>query len=354
MFLLIVYISVALGFSFLCSIAEAVLLSVTPAFIATLEKKGSPTGHMLRQLKDEVDRPLAAILSLNTIAHTIGAAGAGAQAAVVFGSGSVGIASAILTLLILVFSEIIPKTLGAVYWRQLAGWVARTVKVLIWVLYPFVLMSEKITKILSKGEKPHDFSREEFMALANLGQEAGHLNAREFRVVKNLLRFHRLRVKDIMTPRTVVFSLQEDMLIGDVLKSHPHLDFSRIPLFGENRDDKTGFILKTDILLAQARGELDVPLRRLKRDLHAVPDTVSLFQIFDRFVAQRDHILLVVDEYGGAAGIVTLEDVVETLLGLEIVDEGDPAVDMRALAREQWEARAHRLGILPPDGPESD
>lgn len=347
MFLLVLYTLIALIFSFICSIAEAVLLSVTPAFISSLEKTDPRTATVLRRLKDNVDRPLAAILSLNTIAHTIGAAGAGAQAAMIFGNAYIGLASAVLTLLILIFSEIIPKTLGAVYWRQLAPFVAPTIRLLIWVLYPLVVLSEKITILIAKGQKPHVFSREEFMALATLGQKHGHLDDRELHIVKNLLRFRDLRASDVMTPRTVALAIEEDQTVGNLLAAHKRLIFSRIPVYSQNRDNITGFVLKTDILMARARHEDHRRIRELRRDLHAVPHMAPLYQVFESFISRRDHIHLVVDEFGGFAGIVTLEDVVETLLGLEIVDEGDPAVDMRALAREKWKHRAAELGLIP-------
>lgn len=346
MYLLLVYISLALVFSFLCSIAEAALLSVTPSYIQSLVQKRKRAGDLLRRLKSDVDRPLAAILSLNTIAHTVGAAGAGAQAAVVFGSEYVGLASAVLTLMILVFSEIIPKTLGAVYWRQLAPPLAFGIEALIWGLYPFVFLSERLTRLLSRGRARAVFSREEFMAMAELGAQYGELEAKESRILKNLLRFHSLKVDDIMTPRTVVFALHENMTVGEVLKKHPDIQFSRIPIYHKNLDDISGFVLKNEIYFAQAKGLQDKALHEFKRELKAIPESATLSQLFEFLLDNREHILLVVDEYGGVAGIVTLEDVVETLLGLEIVDEADKTVDMRQLARAQWEKRARRLGIL--------
>jgi CBS domain containing-hemolysin-like protein len=357
MTLLIVYVLIALVFSFLCSVAEAVLLSITPSFIATLEKKGKPAGKLLHQLKQDVDRPLAAILSLNTIAHTVGAVGAGAQAAVVFGSAYIGIASAILTLLILVLSEIIPKTLGATYWRTLAPFVGRFVWALVWVLYPLVLLSDQLTKLFSGEERPKVFRHEEFAALADLGAREGALEVKESRILKNLLRFRSLKIRDILTPRTVVFALQEDMTVDDYLKNHPKSPFSRIPVYGKDRDDITGFVLKDDLVLAHARDWHGARLNEFKRPLEALPGTVSLYNFLEFLLDQRIHIILVVDEYGCMEGIATLEDAVETLLGLEIVDEADKTVDMQALARAQWEKRAKNFQLTPekaPEQPEDD
>lgn len=354
MVLLLLYVSLALLFSFLCSIMEAVLLTISPAYIVSLEQQGRGSGRLLRHLKDDVDRPLAAILSLNTIAHTIGAAGAGAQAAVVFGSASVGVFSAILTLLILVFSEIIPKTLGALYWRQLAPLVARGLRVLMVVMYPLVWLSEHITGLLSRGGRPRALSHEELGALAELGVREGLVGGKESRILRNLFRFRRLTVGDVMTPRTVMFTLPQDLRVGEAVRDHPDVPFSRIPVTGEDRDQITGFVLKDNILLAHARNQTDYPLREICRPLQAIPLTASLSAALDQLLNLREHIALVVNEYGDTAGIVTLEDIVETLLGLEIVDEADTTVDMQALARAQWARRAQALGLRIEDFSESN
>ncbi len=348
MVLLVIYVLIALVFSFFCSIAEATLLSVTSPYIASLEQKGKRSGKLLRALKDDINRPLAAILTLNTIAHTVGAAGAGAQAAVVFGNESLGIASAILTLLILIFSEIIPKTLGATYWRQLAPVLSRPVRYLIWLLYPFVWLSRSLTGTSgSPGLK--GFSREEFAAMADLGAKEGQLAVKESRILKNLFRFRSSTIKNIMTPRTVAFTVQENITIDQFFEQNDQTPFSRIPIYNANRDDITGFVLKDDILLAQARDMHESRLHEFKREIRAVPSSKSLSELFEYLLDRREHIVLVVDEYGGMEGIVTLEDVVETLLGLEIVDEADKTEDMQELARSLWEKRARRVGLLTED-----
>jgi CBS domain containing-hemolysin-like protein len=353
--LLIVYLLIALGFSFLCSIAEAVLLSITPSFVTSLKKTRPRTSARLHQMKQNVDRPLAAILSLNTIAHTVGAAGVGAQAVAVYGEAYVGVISAVLTLLILVLSEIIPKTVGAVYWRLLAGPVSQLVAILIWILFPFVWMSEQLTQLLTPKGMSKNITREEFAALATLGAEQGHLDRGESRIMKNLLRFGSLRVEDIMTPRTVVITLSEGLTVDDALEAQPDLRVSRIPIYAETPDQMTGFVLKTDILLRKARGEGSTHLSDLRRPLRAVDEAAPLPDLFEMLLGQREHIAVVVDEYGGLAGLVTLEDLIETLLGLEIVDEVDETVDLQQLARKRWQERATRLGLTDvPSSPPSE
>ncbi len=346
MTLLILYVLIALVFSFFCSISEAVILSVSKPYIAALEKRGKRAGKTLRKLKDNVNRPLAAILTLNTIAHTVGAAGAGAQAATVFGSQYLGAASAILTLLILIFSEIIPKTLGARYWRSMATFFAPLLRYLVWVLYPFVLLSEALTRGMANTTELKGFSREEFAAMADLGAQEGELEAKESRILKNLFRFRSSTIRNIMTPRTVVFALQQETTVDEFMERHQQTPFSRIPIYNQDRDDITGFVLKDEILLAHARDQKDAGLKDFSREIKAVSAENSLSQLFEFLLDNKEHIALVLDEYGGMEGIVTLEDVVETLLGLEIVDEADRTVDMQALARALWEKRARRVGLL--------
>ncbi|MES9969983.1 MAG: hemolysin family protein [Candidatus Thiodiazotropha sp.] len=352
MLLLIVYVLIALGFSFLCSIAEAVILSITHPYISVLDQQGSRAAPILRQMKLDINDPLAAILTLNTTAHTIGAAGAGAQAAAVFGNAYVGVASAVLTLLILVFSEIIPKTLGANYWRQLAPVTAYTLKFLIWILYPFVVMSALLTRLLSREGSHGHFRREEFTAMAKAGEEEGKLDLHESLILKNLFLLSETRVTDVMTPRTVVFSLDETLLVQEYFEKHNSSRFSRIPVYRENRDHVTGFVLRSDLLLSHARGNSDNSLDVYRRDLVALPDTSSLQTAFELFIEKRSHIMLVVDEYGSMSGIITLEDILETILGIEIVDEGDRIDDMRKLARRLWRKRADRMGLEVDDGDE--
>lgn len=345
--LMVLYAILALVFSFLCSVAEAVVLSVSPSFIARLEQIEDPMALHLAHIKRNIDRSLAAILTLNTIAHTVGAGGAGAEAAAYFGERWVGLSMAVLTLLILFLSEIVPKTLGAVYWRRLAGLTARFVRLLIVSLLPLIWISEQITKLITRGKPAHPFSLEEFTALTDVGVERGHIDVDESRIVKNVFRFRELQVDSIMTPRTVVFSLPREMTIDEALASHPNPPFSRIPVYGRDQDDVQAFVLKTDLLRAKLDGRGDQSLRDIGREVRAVSDKASLESVFELLLDNHLHMALVLDEFGGLAGLVTLEDVIETLLGLEIVDEGDETVDLRRLARQKWEERRRRLGIDP-------
>ena len=321
--LLLLYLFLALGVSFLCSLLESVLLSITPSYATAFEKRSPRVGRRIRWLKRDIDRPLAAILSLNTIAHTIGAAGVGAQALVVFGSGSVAVASAVLTLLILVLSEIIPKTLGALYWRELAPVSARILSAMIFLLYPLVLLSVQLTRLMTSRQKGYSFSREELRAIADLGLEEELFREREYAIIKNLLLLRKLKAEDIMTPRTVLFRLPETMTAGEVVEGYPDIQFSRIPVFRQDTDAIEAFALKSDIYQEVSAGNPDKPLAELARDLPAVPEKAALIQLFERFLRNRQHAALVVDEHGDTAGILTMEDIIETLVGIEIVGAGN-------------------------------
>lgn len=344
--LLLAYILLALIFSFLCSVAEAVLLSITPTYIAGLREKKPKQAAMLQKLKiDNVDRSLAAILTLNTIAHTVGAIGAGAKATAVFGSAWFGVFSAVMTLLILFLSEIIPKTLGAVYWRNLTMVMAYFVRGLIFLLYPLILASELLTKLISHGKEVHIFSRDEFLAMADIGERSGNIKERESRIIQNLFRFESLNAKDIMTPRTVIVALQQDITVSEALREQPLSIFSRLPLYGADLDEITGFVLKDDLLLSMAQDNHEQPVISLSRDMMAISGEMLLSELLEKLLHERQHIALVVNEFGGTSGLVSLEDVVETLLGMEIVDEMDKVEDMQALARKQWEKRASARGV---------
>lgn len=346
--LLLFYLVLAIGVSFLCSVLEAVLLSITPSYVAVLEKNESKSGKILRDLKEDIDRPLSAILSLNTIAHTIGAAGVGAQAQVVFGNAYVSLTSVVLTLAILVFSEIIPKTLGATYWKKLSGFAARATKILIILTYPLVLLSKGITNLIASEDKQPSVSREEFSAMAELGHEEGVFEKEESNIFKNLIRFNSLRVKDIMTPRIVVVKYPEKIAIKEVMEDQDKLWVSRIPVFENDEENITGYVLKNDVFLKFSKGEGDKQLKDIRREVLIIPENVSIKTLFARLLESQEHIAVVVDEYGGFSGVVTMEDVVETLLGMEIVDEIDAIDDMQKLAREKWRERAKRLGIPLP------
>ncbi len=345
MTLLLIYVAVALGFSFICSVLEAVLLSITPAYVGTLNEKRPALATTLRKLKEDVDRPLAAILSLNTIAHTVGAVGVGAEAQKLWGSEVLTIASAVLTLLVLFLSEIIPKTLGAVYWRRLAPLAAWLLPPLIWVLFPLVWVSQLMSGMFSAGKKKgRTVLPEEIAAMAQLGFKAGTVEELEGNIVRNLFRLGDVRVRDIMTPRTVVFTLEATRTVASVLDEHSKLPFSRIPLWSEDPHNVVGYV-RRDALLDAGRKEGEREIGELMTPILVVPETLTVWRLFERLIDEREHITVVIDEFGSVAGLATMEDVLETLLGLEIVDEVDPVPDMRALARQRWEERAQRLGI---------
>jgi CBS domain containing-hemolysin-like protein len=344
MLLLLIYIFIALGFSFICSVAEAVILSISSAHISVAMKDGKPSGQILHDLTADINRPLSAILTLNTIAHTMGAAGAGAQAAVVFGDAYLGIASAVLTLLILVFSEIIPKTLGATFWRQLAPSTAYFLKYLVIVLYPFVKMSQKMTSGFTEESPLKGLSRGELLAMAELSGKEGQLEEQEANILQSLLSLDDLQVKDAMTHRTVVFRVSEQRTVETFYHKYATEAFSRIPVYeGENSENISGFVLKSDLLLAQARGNGDKQLIEYRKDMVTLLRSTSLSETFHHFLSNRSHMLLVVDEYGGLDGILTMEDLLESLLGFEIVDEKDKNVSMRKLAKLMWKRRERVL-----------
>lgn len=336
--LMFVYLGLAIGVSFLCSMLEAGLLSLPRSYVASLEAAGSKTGARLVAVKNNLDRALAAILTLNTIAHTVGAAGVGAQVLVIFGSEWVALGSAIITLLILVLSEIIPKSLGAAYARPLAPFTGWMVHMLIWVLMPVLIPLNWVSKWFGGGHHA-PMSREEVASVADLGLSDGALDFEESRVIRNLLSLSQVPVKDVMTPRPVMFTLPETMTVAEVVAEHGRLRFSRIPVYDGDVDHITGMVTRHSLLHAHADGNTGATLKKLARELPVVPDAARLDQVMDRFIREQRHAMLVVDEFGGTAGMVTLEDCIETLLGVEIVDDTDSAEDMRELARRLMKRR---------------
>jgi len=345
--LLLVYVATALVVSFVCSILEAVLLSITPSYLAVLDNEKHRTAGRMRALKEEIDRPLAAILSLNTIAHTVGAAGAGAQAAKVFGEAKVGIFSAALTFIILIATEIVPKTLGATHWKRLAPLVTRVVRFLMIVMWPLVKLAEWITKLLAPKDPEPIVSRDEISALADAATNEGVVEAGESRLVRSLLRFAMLRVCDVMTPVEHVVTLNEESLVGED-REPPPLPFSRIPLCRKTAhgEEYTGYILKTDVLQHAAESAPVTSVIEKRRDLIFISDTMPLPEIFDCMVERREHIAMARNDKGEPTGLVTMEDIIETLLGLEIFDEVDDAERIQRAARNYWHERARRLGRI--------
>ena len=361
--LLVTFFLVSIIFSFLCSILEAVLLSITPAFVGIQQNKKSPIAKDLARFKADIDQPLAAILTLNTIAHTVGAIGVGSQAAMIFSEADnnlIGLSSSNLealiaggmTLAILIFSEVIPKTLGANNWELLAPFTVRVLRVMLFVLGPFVWLSQFITSNLKKDKDKPVLSRSDFAVMAEMGKEAGILEEEEQKIIHNLLKFNKVLVKDIMTPRIVVVSADETTSIREFHEKHEGLPFSRIPIYRDNSDHITGYVLKDELLLNLVEENDDKSLGEIRRDVLIVHTTLAIPDLLDKFINKKEHMALVVDEFGGMEGIVTMEDIIETLLGLEIVDESDNTEDMQALARRNWEKRAKRMGIIPTE-PES-
>ncbi len=345
MALLFSYLALALVVSFICSIAEAVILSVSAPFIKMKETEGKKSVRYLKNLKNKIDRPLSAILTINTVAHTIGAAGVGAQAVAVFGEIYFGVISAILTILILFFSEIIPKTIGAVFWRKLALPSAIVIIGMIYISYPLVVISEFVTKIISKKKESHTMSREEVVALAQLGTKSGVLKESESKIIDNLIKLKTHNVRDIMTPRTVVVSAPEEISLDDFIKQKKYLQYSRIPVYSENNDNVTGYILKSDVLEKLAKGSRSQKLKDLKRSIIVFYENFSIPKLLEELLLKKEHMALIIDEYGGMQGLATMEDIIETILGLEIMDEKDIEINMQELAKKKWEIRKKKLHI---------
>ncbi|BCV48851.1 CNNM domain-containing protein [Shewanella algae] len=343
MLTLIVIVLVAIGVSFLCSVFEAVLLSVTPSYIASLRQSNPDAAERLQKQKDNVESPLVAILTLNTIAHTVGAAVAGAQAAKVFGDEMLGVFSGVLTFLILFFSEIIPKTIGANYWRAMAPSVSVA---LVWmerITLPLIWMSNKVTRLLGKGDSGQ-YIRQEMSAMAKIGHESGELDEQESKILTQMLSVKEMPVTAIMTPRTVMFTLPAALTQHEFVSQHINKPFTRVPIFDKDHDDIIGYVNRTDVLLSE-RDNPDAPLGNLKRNLVIVPETARILPLFELMIKRNAQIAMVVDEYGSGQGLVTLEDIIESLLGLEIVDINDPATDMQQLARRLWKRRMKDKGI---------
>ena len=337
-----IFLILALGVSFLCSLLEAIILSVTWSHIEILSKDDKRSGKRLKELKEDIDVPLAAILTLNTISHTIGAAGVGSEFNKL-GNEWFTVASIILTILILVFSEIIPKTLGAIYWKRLAPSSAYLLDILIWITWPIVIVLNSFSRKISEGnEDQKEMTREEMIAVAEMGENQGALEKQETQVIKNLLTMDKILAEDVMTPSTVMLTFHRKDKIGEIDEEHSPIPFSRIPVREENLDDIIGVVFRSKIMELYGEGNTDIAMEDLISELSTVSPEDSIATLLDEFLKKREHIFLVVDEYGTTQGIITLEDAVETLLGAEIVDESDSVEDMRQLARELWEKRRKR------------
>ncbi len=318
--------------SFICSVLESVILSITRSYIQLLVDKKTHSGIILKDLKNNIDRPIAAILTLNTISHTVGAAVSGAMALSIFGSQWIAFFSAILTLLILIFSEIIPKTIGTHYWKSLGPASAYMLKALIFILTPFIVPVNFLSRLFMHDDPASFVSKAEIYNFIRMGHKQGVIGASEFEIIENLFKLRDVKVKSIMTPRTVVFWLEPDLSVNELHKSKKKLNFSRIPLYDPLNIRITGIVLVRDIMNKIAEKKMDITLKSLSKKPEFVPETMSVLKLLNHLVSIKTHLGVVLNEYGDYTGIVTIEDAMETLLGMEIVDEFDPVVNMRALA----------------------
>jgi CBS domain containing-hemolysin-like protein len=331
---------------------ESVLLSTPISFLNVKEESGNKSATTFIKLKNNIDKPLSAILSLNTVAHTIGAAGVGAQATLLFGEVYFGIISAVLTLLILIFSEIIPKTIGARYWRKLALVSGRIINIMILITYPLVILSGYITRLFSTKEDELSVSREELSAMAKIGTEEGIIEEKENKIIQNLIHLKTVKVTDIMTPRVVVTVADENMTFEEFLAEKEFLHYSRIPVYSDSTENITGYIFRQKVFEKLAEDKANLKLRDIRREIVVVHEFQTLISLWELLLKKKEHIALIVDEYGGLDGIATMEDIIETILGLEIVDERDKVTDMQQYAEDKWKERKAKYNIL--DGSEEE
>lgn len=341
---LIGYLLLAVIISFVCSVFEAVLLSITPSFVAAAKNEKRRYAPLLEKYKQDIDRPLAAILTLNTFANTIGAAGVGASALAIWGASSVALASGALTLVILFFSEIIPKSLGATFWRQLTPVVMTVLPGFVFMTFPFVKLSRVLSRLIN-SDNLERISLDEISAMNELGLEAGVLEAREVETLSNYLKLNSTPISEIMTPRTVLFTQKETMTVQEFYSAFPDAQFSRIPLYSSESEEINSYVLKIDVYKAYIDGQLHANLKSLSRTMISVPEVMIIKDVLHIFLDQQVQASLVVDEHGSITGLVTMEDVIEALFGLEIVDEADKIVDMQAFAKRLWTIRSKRLNL---------
>ncbi|MGE0089670.1 MAG: CNNM domain-containing protein [Bacteroidales bacterium] len=347
MLLLITYFLLTILTSFTCSIMEAALLSITPSFIGSKINENKSYAKALKKFKENIDTPLAAILTINTIANTIGAIGVGVQAQKVWGNEYLSIVSGLLTLTILIFSEIVPKTLGATHWKKLAPYVPMVLNFMIYSpFFPIIVLAKTVTMALKKDKNQTVLSRSEFKAMAEIGIREGIFKEEESKILTNLMVFNNIQVESIMTPRTIVLTAPEDITIQNFFDRYDKIRYSRIPIYNGNVDNITGYILKDDLMQNLIENKNDSPLSSIIRNIMVVNEQMPIIRLFYRLIGQKEHIALVVGEYGEMVGIVTMEDIIETLLGTEIMDEFDNIEDMQVQAKKNWEKRAKRLGMI--------
>lgn len=349
---LILFGLISITFSFLCSIWEAVLLSITPSYIKRLETENPSIGKIVSEFKADIDRPLSAILTLNTIAHTVGAILVGKKANELFGSDAMdilgynfpyeGLIASIMTLLILFASEIIPKTIGANNWKELTPFTVKSVQFIVLVLSPLVWVSNLLTKMLKKDKEKSVFSKNDFSAMTDVMMDSGSIITEDHTFIKNVLNFDDMKAADVMTPKTVMFIAQENQTLEEFYTKHDKISYSRIPLYNEKEDNITGFFLRNDLLIHMIEGNKSATLSSLKQDIQIISDDTPLRTIFSILSQQTNHLAVIVDKYGSVVGLISLEDIIETLLGFEIVDETDSVSDLQILAKKIWDAKRNR------------
>jgi CBS domain containing-hemolysin-like protein len=333
--LLLLYFFAAVIISFICSILESVLLSVNMAYVSVLEKERPMAGALLKSHKTNINKSIASILILNTIANTLGAAAVGAQAESIYGHGAVFYVSIVLTFAILFFSEIIPKTIGAVYWKSLAPVAAYVIRFFIWMTYPIILMTLFVTNRISKSDESMHLTKEELIESTLLSEDEGLLGEKESDVIENILLLDKIRIKEILTPRTVVFALDGNRTIKDIVENEPAIfKFSRVPVYNESIENTSGIVM-TKKIFKQALQDDSVSLNSIKKDIFKISENLPVSKALDLFIKKKEHMFLVLDGYDQTEGIVTLEDCVETILGVEIVDESDSDADMREVAKQK-------------------
>jgi CBS domain containing-hemolysin-like protein len=337
--LLLLFFLLSVSVSFLCSILEAVLLSVRMSYVAVLERERPGVGQLLRHHKENINKSIASILILNTIANTLGAAAVGAEASILFGNEAVVYVSIVLTFAILFFSEIIPKTIGALYWRQLAPAAAHFIRFFIFITYPIILITLFVTNRISKGKKGHALTKDELLQSMLLSEDDGVIDEKESDFIENILKLSTIRVGEILTPRSVVFALNENMTIKEVIETKEAIfKFSRIPVYMHSIEEVSGIVL-TKKIFKQALLDDSVTLGSIKKNIFSINEKVPVSKALDLFIAKKEHMFLVRDNYDQTEGILTLEDCVETILGVEIVDESDTIADMRELAKRKMKLK---------------
>lgn len=354
---LLLFFIVAITVSFFCSLWEAVLLSNTPSYIGRLQSEKPSIGNLLAKMKEDIDRPLSAILTLNTFAHTIGALGVGVQAGKLYGAHQINLGlfslsfesviATLMTLSILILSEILPKTVGAIFWQKLTPFTVRSLKVLVIVLMPFVWLSKWVTRLVKTEKGRSVFSRADFAAMTDVGLKSGALDKEEKSIIQNLLRLENLKVRDIMTPRSVIVMVEENQNMNEIYEELKPMVFSRIPVYHEQPDNISGVILKDNILEKMAQDEHLVKAVEIKRHILFVDDNFTVAKLMDTLILNRQHLAVVTDSFGSVVGLVTMEDLFETLLGLEIMDESDKVEDLQKLAIEKWKKRTTNQRLKP-------